>query len=256
MRLLVILDDTSFYHPDFLAKMIEKSDDEIISVSLVKSIPKKSNLSLYLLRSFYLLKISEIAKLIYISLANKVKSYLPIKNKFYSMKNVIKYYGLDYFYIYDSINKKKYIKKIEQLNPDIIINSSSLYFGKRLLSIPNICCINRHSSLLPSYGGLWPVFQAIRNGENIVGSTIHLMVDRIDKGFILAQDYVEVDNDDSVADVYAKCFEISVEILLSALNKIRNNDKDYIINDYKESYYSFPKNSHWKDLRRLKRKFI
>ncbi len=256
MNLLFILDDTSFYHPQFLEKLVRKLEKDKICVGLVKKIPKKSNLGLYLLKSLYLLKFDEIIKLFFKSLANKIKSYSFNNNNFHSIKNVIDFYDLEYFYIYNSINKLEYLKKIENFSPDVIISSNSLYFGKRLLSIPKKCCINRHSSLLPSFGGLWPVFQAIRSGKDNVGVTIHVMSTEIDKGTILAQEKIKVHENETVSDVYEKCFNISVELVLIALDKIKSDNYEPIKNDYDESYFSFPKKSHWDDLRKLKRKFI
>jgi len=256
LKLLFILDDTSFYHPQFLGDLIKKLENDTIHVGLVQKIPRKSNLSLYLLRSLYLLKPNEALKLFYESVKNKVKSFFPHKNKFYSIKSVIKYYDLEYFYINKSINKTEYINKIKDIKPDVIISSNSLYFGKKLLSIPNKCCINRHSSLLPSYGGLWPVFQAIRSGENEVGVTIHMMTNDIDKGLILSQGKIPVRGNDTVSKIYEKCFFISVDLVIEALNKIRNDNYIGLDNNFKESYFSFPKKSHWSDLRKLKIKFI
>lgn len=56
---------------------------------------------------------------------------------------------------------------------DVIISSQSLYFGKKILEIPVLCCINRHSGLLPNNGGLWPGFQAVRKGEPETGVSVH-----------------------------------------------------------------------------------
>jgi len=256
MKLLFILDDTSFYHPQFLGDLIKRLKEDTIYVGLVRKIPKKSNLSLYLLKSIHLLKIDELFKLFYNSLRNKILSLFSKGMRFYSLKNVVDFYNLEHFYIYESINTKKYLNKIKTLKPDIIVSSNSLYFGKKLLSIPTKFCINRHSSLLPSYGGLWPVFQAMRNGEKFIGSSIHIMTNDIDEGIILAQEGFKIKNDESVAQVYEKCFNLSVELTIQALDKIRHDNIIGIKNNFKKSYFSFPKESHWKDLRILKKKFI
>ena len=63
---------------------------------------------------------------------------------------------------------------------NIIISSNSLIFKKELLSIPKICTINRHSALLPSYGGLLPVFQSFIHGEKFTGVSIHYMNNKIE----------------------------------------------------------------------------
>ena len=47
--------------------------------------------------------------------------------------------------------------------------------------------INRHTSLLPSYKGIYPIFWCMLNDEKFVGVTVHTMTSKIDEGTILTQ---------------------------------------------------------------------
>lgn len=135
------------------------------------------------------------------------------------------------------------------LSQDVILSSQSLYFGKRLLSIPARCCINWHSGLLPRNGGLWPGFQAVRKGEAETGVSIHTMQSRIDDGIVLSQIRVPIRYGDTVWDIYRECFKRSPEAVLEALDKIRKSDYSPVENGYEREYYSFPTREHWREFR-------
>lgn len=69
---------------------------------------------------------------------------------------------------------------------DVVLNFTGHIYKRELLDAPKICCLNKHSSLLPKYRGLFPVFWAYLNGDDI-GITIHKMNERIDAGEIVLQ---------------------------------------------------------------------
>ena len=258
MRLFLVIDETHFYQPNFVAELIKKTEHEIVGAVLVTKVLPKSNLPRYLIRNYFFLKISELFRLgvksIILSFNNqfyKSNNY----NDFYSVRNVYDHYGIDYFEVEYDINKKEYINKIKNKNPDIIISSNSLIFSKKILKIPKYC-INRHSSLLPSYGGLWPVFHAIRKKENKVGVSVHIMGKRIDRGILLAQTVIPIHEKDSLDILYKRCFSHSAETVLGAIKRIQENDLEPLCNDYKSSYYSFPNKKHWIQFRKRNIRFI
>tara|TARA_Y100001970_G_scaffold76719_1_gene97411 strand:+ start:12147 stop:12923 length:777 start_codon:yes stop_codon:yes gene_type:complete len=258
MRLFLIIDETPFYQPDFVADLISNTKEEIVGAALVTKVLPKNNIEKYMIRNFYHLTLLELIKLglkkIYFTIKNYLSVFIKI-DSFYSVKNVYKYFGIDYFDVEYDINQKEYINKIKDKTPDVILSSNSLIFGHELLCIPKFC-INRHSALLPSYRGLWPVFQAVRKNEKIVGVSVHTMEKRIDKGVLLAQKEIIIEKADTVDTLYQKCFGISASVVLEAIDKIKNNDITSISTKHKPSYYSFPKKGHWKDLRKRKVRFI
>lgn len=259
MRIFLIIDETHFYQPDSIADLIRNSDDEFIGAALVTKVMPKSNLELYLKKHWYFLRFSEMSKLgtkkIYYYLKDKLRKFLRSSN-FYSVKTVFDNFSIDYFEVEYNINKPTYLDIIRSKKPDVIVSSNSLIFGSELLEIPRYCSINRHSALLPSYGGLWPVFQAVRSGEKQVGVSVHTMEKKIDRGILLAQKAIPITNFDTIDTLYQKCFKISASVILEALRKIKNRNMEPIINSQTTSYFSFPKKEHWAELRKRKRKFI
>jgi methionyl-tRNA formyltransferase len=259
MKLYIVIDETRFYHPDFIADFIRNTKDEIVGATLVTHILPKNNIETYLLKHWYYLKISEMFKLAFQKILYIIKDNFILKNregKFYSVRSVFNFFEIDFQIVKYNINQEKYIEHIRSKNPDVLISSNSLVFNQEILNIPKICSINRHSALLPSYGGLWPVFQAFRSGEKEIGVSIHTMERKIDKGKVLSQQSITIEKNNTIADLYEKCFSASSKTLIEALDKIRRNDLTSISINNNESYFSFPTSEHWKQFRKLKGKFI
>ena len=133
-------------------------------------------------------------------------------------------------------------------------NSSSLIFGKEILNVPKHTCLNRHTSLLPSYAGLWPVLQAISNNEQETGVTIHQMTSKIDSGKIYSQKKIDISNNKNVSQIYKIAFKISSGLVVDAIENLTSVKKVSIVKR-KSSYYSFPTKADWSNFRKNGGKF-
>lgn len=260
MKVFLIIDETNFYQPNFISQLLKCKDHDFIGCALVVKIPVKNSIEKYMIKNVRYLTISEILKLC----LRKLKYYfldlfqVARNRNFYSVRSVLKYYDIPFFSVKNDINNSAYLEKIRLTSPDVILSSNSLYFKKELLSIPKFC-INRHSSLLPSYGGLWPIFQALREQEKYVGVSVHLMTEDIDVGKILAQKEVKILKNDTVSSLYEKCFEISASVSIDALNLLSldlQSKTNLNKGIHKKSYYSFPSKDQWNEFRSNKCKFI
>jgi len=259
MKIFLIIDETPFYQPDFVAELIRKANCDFVGAVLVTKVLPKSNLERYMKRHWYFLRPSEMLKLASKKWIYLLKNIIHPKSdtqRFYSVRAVFEHFNIAYFEAEYKINTPEYLDRIAALSPDVIVSSNSLIFGSRLIAIPRICCINRHSALLPAYGGVWPVFQAVRSGESNVGVTVHTMEKDIDKGIVLAQVEIPVEINDTIDRLYQKCFRASAGVVVDALNKLDANDMTPVINGLNPSYYGFPLKNHWKDLRQRGVRFI
>jgi len=255
MRIFIVIDETSFFHPSFLNDLLLKIKDEVVGVALVTKIPKKSDLKRFLIKNIYLLKLSEIAKLSIFTL--KIKLLNIFNNRYYgSVKSVLLYHKIPFINVKKNINQEIYISFIKKMKPHVIISSNSLIFKKEILSIPKYCCINRHSSLLPLYAGLWPVFHAFIKREKNVGVSVHIMTEKIDAGLIIAQKKIAININDTIFTLYKKCFDISAGVIISALDKINNFNNFNNYDSEKLQYFSFPTREDWKLLRKRNGRFI
>lgn len=239
MRLFFVLDE-GIYHPDFLQEFLEKTKDQVVGGAIATKIPEKNDVEKYLKRNWRLFKFGEIVRM------GIAKTGKTIKGK--SVKAVLKKSGTEFFEAEQDINRKEYLERIREKKPDVIVSSNPLKFGQELLATPSICCLNRHSALLPAYGGVLPVFHAVRKGEKFVGASIHTMEKRLDRGKVIAQEKVKIQEGDSLHSLYKKCFQASVTALLKALEKVEKRDFS-TVGDNRPSYYSFPTKEQWQEFR-------
>lgn len=63
--------------------------------------------------------------------------------------------------------------------------------------------INIHHSLLPSFKGARPYFQAYARGVKVIGATAHYVTADLDEGPIIEQDFTRADHNHSAADLTA-----------------------------------------------------
>ena len=64
--------------------------------------------------------------------------------------------------------------------------------------------INIHPSLLPSFPGLYTHARALQEGVKLHGCTVHFVTPELDRGPIIAQAAVQVDDDDTADTLAAK----------------------------------------------------
>lgn len=146
--------------------------------------------------------------------------------------------------------------------PDLLLSSCSQVFRKDLLALPRIGSINRHSSLLPSYGGVFPMFQALIRGEERLGSTVHVMTPEIDSGVIVAQSSFLVTEEMTLYDCYERSYSDCGPLTVESLSKIRDlsltnlDNADFgIQNDLERSYFGLPTEEDWVRFRQTSRRF-
>ena len=77
-------------------------------------------------------------------------------------------------------------EEIINMNPDmIVVVSYGKFLPKSILNIPKYGCINVHPSLLPKYRGSAPIQWAVINGDEITGTTIMKMNEKMEAGDII-----------------------------------------------------------------------
>ena len=86
-----------------------------------------------------------------------------------------------------------------------------------ILNIPKLGSINIHYSLLPKYRGASPVESAILNGDTETGISIQKMEYKMDTGPIIAQEKVEIRNDEKAGELRKRLIKIGGELLVKTL---------------------------------------
>ncbi len=94
--------------------------------------------------------------------------------------------------------------------------------------------INIHHSMLPSFKGARPYFQAFDRGVKMVGATAHYVTDDLDEGPIIEQEIARVDHTMSVADLTAlgrdaECRALAQAVRWHAESRVVINDRRSVV---------------------------
>lgn len=91
-----------------------------------------------------------------------------------------------------SVNSQEFIDEIKKLKPDLIlVGSWGEKFSKELLN--TVPCVNFHPALLPKNRGANPYFWTIYLNQKVTGLTIHFMNEKFDRGDIILQEAITID---------------------------------------------------------------
>lgn len=100
------------------------------------------------------------------------------------------------------------------LKPELIVVAAyGKILPKRILELPELGCINVHSSLLPKYRGAAPINWAILNGDDETGVTIMYMAEGLDTGDIISQRATPIDPNETVESLHDRLAEIGAGLL-------------------------------------------
>ncbi len=85
-----------------------------------------------------------------------------------------------------------------------IVAAYGYILKKDILDIPQYGTLNVHTSLLPKYRGASPIESALKAGDEITGSTIMLMDEKMDHGPIITQEILPIQADDDQYTLFEK----------------------------------------------------
>lgn len=245
MKIILVMSEAFLWKPKFVNNIIMSlgNNNEVVGVVLSSFKPRKTSSLKHITRYFIMLgprafMITAFKELFY-SFANFIDKYISLNN-FFSIEGVCRRKNIPTNKS-KNVNDNNTINWISNFEPDIILSSGNQIFQSKLLSIPKIACINRHTSLLPSYKGIYPIFWCMLNDEKFVGVTVHTMTSKIDEGTILAQQKIPIKKQDTFFSLFEKCFDLSVNVVIEAIKILGDDIKvNKPINNYQESYYSYP----------------
>jgi methionyl-tRNA formyltransferase len=123
-------------------------------------------------------------------------------------------------------------KFIQNLSPDLLVASDwRTWVAPHIYSLSTFGAINVHDALLPRYGGFAPLNWALVNGETEVGVTVHFMNDEFDLGDIVLQLRVQVQDKDTVTDLFHKTVALFAPAALHAIELIASGRTDWTKQD-------------------------
>jgi methionyl-tRNA formyltransferase len=103
------------------------------------------------------------------------------------------------------VNAPEVVAKIAALEPDLLLSVMFRQLLRRsLLDAPRRGALNLHPSLLPKFRGRSPINWVLVEGETETGVTLHYMVEKADRGDIVAQRRILIDEEDTALTLHHK----------------------------------------------------
>lgn len=247
MKIFIITMDDPIQTNGFIKEIINARKEDIIGVALAKgdrlTVGQKNSKISYLFSLFMIMGFFHFMKNSIKIFLFKMRKYISCHLKFISSPSILSYAereGIDTFRI-KSPNEKKFLEKLGDLRPDVIINQSQCILKKDLLSIPKIGVINRHNALLPKNRGRLSPFWVLFYGERETGVSIHFVETGIDSGDIIVQRKIKVEEKDDFNSLVKKSYKIVPDAMLEAIDKLENGNFRLMKNrDSEATYNSVP----------------
>ncbi len=111
------------------------------------------------------------------------------------------------------------VRDILSLEPDLLVVAS---FGqiipKALLDPPTHGCLNLHPSLLPRYRGASPISSPILAGDTETGTSLMVMVPKMDAGPVLAQERTVIGAHETAGELEQRLAVMSADLLMKHLD--------------------------------------
>lgn len=121
----------------------------------------------------------------------------------------------------EDITESSFIGSLKGFRPNLFV---VVAYGKilptEILKIPSFYSINLHPSLLPKYRGPAPVNWTIISGEKETGVTIFKMDEQMDRGEILVQKKVKIEDDETAETLSVRLAKIGAVALMEAIELI------------------------------------
>lgn len=159
----------------------------------------------------------------------------------HSVKGIARSHGLPLL-TPENVNAPEFLRQLREIDPDLVISvSCPQIFGKDLLGLPRLGCINVHSAMLPDYRGMLPSFWVLAEGEDRTGVTVHYMSPGIDGGDIIGQTSVPIAREDTLRSLMRKCKTVAADLVLETVRRFREGEVRTLPNPAGEgAYFSFP----------------
>ena len=122
---------------------------------------------------------------------SKIKFVVTIRNSRvhdYCKKNKIN------FFLVNKLNKEKIFETLAKKKLDLLLSAGFPYIFPSYVFKSFKLCLNSHPGLLPNYKGKNSIKDAFRKREKKIGTTLHILTDKVDSGKIIYQDFIKTKN--------------------------------------------------------------
>lgn len=128
-------------------------------------------------------------------------------------------FGIPHCYV-NAKDEDKMIELFKAWDVDLIILAGYMRIIKNPAAFP-VPIINVHPSLLPKYKGLHAVEQAINNGEEFTGCSVHYVNEELDGGEVIMQSEVPILPEDTIKSLTKAIQRKEYAILPAAIEHVK-----------------------------------
>lgn len=127
--------------------------------------------------------------------------------------------------LFQPVNLKDslFIEEMKSIKPDLFVVVAFRMLPEVLWKMPKYGTINLHASLLPNYRGAAPINWSIINGETETGVTTFFINKEIDKGKIIFQEKVKIEENYSAGELHDILMNLGSKLLIKTIYGIFNN---------------------------------
>jgi len=137
-----------------------------------------------------------------------------------------------------SVNTPEWIARVAAFHPDFIFS----FYYRKLLSTEVLAAaprgaLNLHGSLLPKYRGRCPVNWVLVHGERESGVTLHYMVEKPDRGDIVAQRAVPITDDDTALTLFHQLTDAAALLMREVYPRLCAGTAPRVPQDHSQASY-------------------
>ncbi len=252
IRVFIISQEEPFYIPKVIGYLAQHQNQNFEIVGTTRLLPHRKNKTMkdWLLErtqiySYWELFITTFF-FMYCKVWHKLLSKFGVFNPF-SVKSVYQKYNINEIDT-DDINSSSYLHQLRNLDIDVILSiSPPQLFGKELLNLPKMACLNAHGTLLPRHRGVFGSWWMLYNGDKEIGTTIHTMVEKLDAGEIVWQKEIPMPTNATQYSIAYHTKKIMAVGLVETLNFLSSKELIPIQSPYQESYHRAPTKAQGND---------
>jgi methionyl-tRNA formyltransferase len=123
----------------------------------------------------------------------------------------------------EDINSEESLNKLKTFNADFyVVVAYGQIIKQKILDLPEKATVNVHASLLPEYRGGAPIHRVILDGKNETGVTTMIVEKGLDKGPILLQKSIKINNEYTTGYLHDILAKEGANLLIETIDDFSN----------------------------------
>ena len=120
----------------------------------------------------------------------------------------------------EKLRDPEFLKELEELAPDLGIVIAFRMLPEAVWALPKWGTFNLHASLLPQYRGAAPINWVLINGEKKTGVTTFMLNAEIDKGAVIGQREVAIEETETAGTLHDKLMHTGTDLVIESVDRI------------------------------------